>query len=107
MAEKRKVTKEVASETNANVQTSKSIKETNRKQYTQAQIDAEIKKAGADLQKADKVEITIPKYLTSRLGTVVPVGINGAVIYIPVGKKVKVPKPFKKIIEDSLNGLEL
>lgn len=94
-------------EKKSNVNTTKSVKEAPAKQYTQAQIDADIKKAGKDLEGEKKVEVLIPKYLKSRIGSVLPVGINGAVIHVPVGEKVKIPEPYKKIVEQSIEGLEL
>lgn len=74
---------------------------------TAAQLDSEIKNAAKVLNDEKKVEVTIPAYLKSRLGSTVPVGINGAVIHVPVGTKVKIPESMAEVLNESLNQLTL
>ena len=86
------------------VNTTKNVKESN---VTAAQLDAEIKNAAKVLKDEKQVDVTIPAYLKGRLGSTVPVAVNGAVIHVPVGKKVKIPATMAEVLNDSLNQLSL
>lgn len=88
------------------VNTTKSVKE-NKDKVTMEQLDADMKKAAKALGEEKKVEVHIPGYLKSRLGGTVPVGVNGAVIHVPVGKKVKIPESMAAILNESLSQLSL
>lgn len=87
------------------VNTTKSIREATK--VTAAEMDAEVKKAAKVLGNQKKVEVTIPKYLEKRVGKNVPVAVNGAVIHVPVGEKVKIPESMAKLLNDSLVNLKL
>lgn len=87
-----------------NVNTTKSVKNT---KVTAGQLDKEIKAAARILGEQKEVSITIPGYLEKRLGKTVPVAVNGAVIHVPVGKKVKIPESMSKLLNDSLVELKL
>ena len=86
--------------------TTESVKNNAKGAMTQAKLDESMKKAAKELQEAKKVKVTIPKIFKNRLGTVVPVGINGAVIYLKVGETYEVPEPYKKQIERTLEAYE-
>lgn len=77
------------------------------KKVTLKELDNEIKKAAKVLGEEKKVEVQIPAYLQERLGAVVPVAVNGAVIQVPVGEKVKIPESMAKVLNESLNNLTL
>lgn len=87
------------------VNTSKDLK--NNTGISLAQMDAERKKAAQVLGKQKQVEVLIPAYLENRLGKTVPVGINGAVIHVEVGKKSKIPESMAKVLNESLANLKL
>lgn len=84
--------------------TTKSVKE---KTVTAAELDSQIKDAAKVLKDQKKVEVHIPAYLKSRLGNIVPVAVNGAVIHVPVGEKVKIPESMAEVLNESLNQLTL
>lgn len=88
-----------------NVNTEKSIREATK--VSGAQLDKEMKSASQILGKEKKVAVTIPKYLVKRLGHNVPVGINGAVIHVPVGQKVEIPESMAKQLNNSIAELKL
>lgn len=88
----------------ANVQTTKNAVE---KPTTLAQLDKQMKDAAKVLGEQKKVDVHIPKYLEKRLGKNVPVAINGAVIHVPVGEKVKIPEAMANLLNDSLSNLKL
>lgn len=88
----------------AKVNTSKSIKEA---PVSMEKLDEERKKAAQVLGEQKQVEVHIPAYLKPRLGNTVPVGINGAVIHVPVGEKVKIPESMAKVLNESLQNLSL
>lgn len=101
MAEKQKQNQDEQKKVN----TSKSIREA--QSVTAAQLDQEMKRAERVLKDEKKIPVTIPKYLEKRLGKNVPVAINGAVIHVPVGKKVEIPESMAKVLEHSLDELKL
>lgn len=74
---------------------------------TAAQLDSEMKTAAKVLGDERKVSVEIPAYLKPRLGSTVPVGINGAVIHVPVGEKVEIPESMANVLKESLNQLSL
>lgn len=82
--------------------TTKSIKS---KTPTAKELDAQVKKAAKELKENKKVDVLIPKHLKPVLGNVVPVGLNGAVVHIPVGKKVPVPESMATILNRSLEQI--
>lgn len=86
------------------VNTTKSMKE---KTVTAAELDKQMKEASKRLGETKKVEVMIPEYLRKRVGNNVPVGVNGAVIHVPVGQKVKIPEPMAKLLQESLLNLKL
>lgn len=87
------------------VNTSESVKK--GKNVTAAELDKSTKDAAKVLGEQKQVEVTIPKYLKKRLGTNVPVSVNGAVIHVPVGKKVKIPESMANVLNNMLNNLKL
>lgn len=87
------------------VNTTKDAKE--GQQITQASLDSSMKNAAKILGSQKEVEVFIPKYLKKRLGKNVPVGVQGAVIHVPVGKKVKIPEAMAEVLNRSLNELKL
>lgn len=90
-------------------QTTKNVNEEihKRMKATQADIDAAVKQTADTLKKSKKVKVQVPKFLEKRVGKVLPVGINGAMIFIPVGEEVSVPERYKAIIDESINNLSL
>lgn len=74
---------------------------------TAAQLDEEIKKAAKVLKDEKKVDVEIPVFLERRIGKNVPVAINGAVIHVPVGKKVKIPESMAKVLNNSINQIRM
>ena len=84
--------------------TTKSVK---NNQVSTAEMDNQVKKAANTLKDQKQVEVMIPKYLKNRLGSNVPVAVNGAVVHVPVGKKVKIPESMAKILNESLNELKM
>lgn len=91
----------------ANTQTTADAKQA-RNQYTQKDIDDSVKKAAAELQKQSKKEVSIPKMLAPRVGKNLPLGINGAVIHVPVdGKKYKVPESYAALLDETINNLTI
>ena len=77
------------------------------KQATASQLDKEMKEAAKVLGEQKKVSYTIPKYLKKRIGSTLPLGINGAVIHVPVGEKVDIPESYKQLLDQSLENLKL
>lgn len=71
------------------------------------ELDKQVAKAAKVLGASKKVEVFIPKYLVNRLGANYPVAINGAVIHVPVGEKVKIPEPMALVLNESLGNLKL
>lgn len=82
-------------------------KDTKTKPVTQAGLDKDRKVAAKTLGDQKQVEVTIPKYLIKRLGNNVPVGVNGAIIQVPVGKKVKIPEAMAEVLNESLANLKI
>jgi len=97
----------MAKETKAkeNTNTTKTVAE--GKKVTNTDLDKQIKNAAKVLGESKKVEVFIPEYLKKRLGTNYPVAINGAVIHVPVGKKVQIPEPLANVLNDALGRLKL
>jgi len=97
----------MAKETKAkeNTNTTKSVAE--GKKVTNTDLDKQIKNAAKVLGESKKVDVFIPEYLKKRLGANYPVGINGAVIHVPVGKKVQIPEPLANVLNDALGRLKL
>lgn len=92
----------------ANTQTTQDAAPNTKKQFTQADIDKSVKAAAEALQKQSKVKVSIPKYLAKRIGSKLPLGINGAVIHVPVdGKKYDVPKSYAALLDETLNNLKI
>lgn len=87
------------------VNTSKTISEAAKP--TAAELDKQIKEAAKRLGEEKKVKVLIPAYLKKRLGATQPVGINGAVIHVPVGEEVAIPESMAKVLNESLNQLKL
>lgn len=96
MAEEKKKT--------VNVNTTKSIKAAT---VSTSALDKQMKDAAKILGEEKKAEVTIPSYLKGRLGNTVPVAINGAVIHVPVGKKVKIPESMAAVLNNMLENLKL
>lgn len=87
------------------VNTTKSMKDNAK--ATSGQLDAEMKQAAKILGKQKKEKVHIPAYLEKRLGKNVPVGINGAVIHVPVGEDVEIPEAMAKQLNETLKNLKL
>lgn len=86
------------------VNTTKSVRES---KVTTAQLDKEMKDIAKLLGDQKKVKVTIPQYLKERLGSTVPVSINGATIHVPVGQTVEIPEDMATILNESLANLQL
>lgn len=93
------------SKTKKNVNTTKTV--TKGKAATAAELDKQIKNSAKILKEEAKKEVLIPKYLKGRLGANVPIGVNGAVIHVPVGEKVKIPASMADVLNESLAKLTL
>lgn len=73
--------------------------------------DAEYKR---DLERAKQIlseepleKVSIPKQMATVLGSVVPVGINGVYVKIPVDGEVhEVPRPFAEVLRQSLKVVQ-
>lgn len=85
------------------VNTSKSVKE--KPKTTLAELDKQVKDVAKVLGSQKKVKVTIPKILEGRLGSVVPVGVNGAIIQVPVGVEVEIPEAMAKVLTESINQI--
>lgn len=87
------------------VNTTETIKKGNTTNL--AALDKQITKAAKVLNEEKKVEVVIPKMLLKRLGKNVPVAVNGAVIHVPVGQKVKIPETMATVLNSMLSELKL
>lgn len=85
------------------VTTTKNIKKNAK--TTTAELDKQITDAAKILKDEKKVKVMIPKILEKRLGANVPVGVNGAVIHVPVGKEVEIPESMAEVLNASINSI--
>lgn len=75
-------------------------------QVTEAQLEMQVKQAAKALMDEKLVKVSIPKALARTIGLTLPLGINGAMIVLPVdGSEHEVPAPFKKLLDDYLANL--
>lgn len=78
----------------------------NEPQVTEAQLEKQVKEAAMALREEKKVKVSIPKALAKNIGATLPLGINGAMIVLPVdGSEHEVPAPYKKLLDEYLNNL--
>jgi hypothetical protein len=73
---------------------------------SEAQMKADVENAVKVLGDMPKKAISIPKQMASVLGEVLPAGINGAYIRVPVdGEEYEIPEPYHAIIKESLKTI--
>lgn len=88
------------------VNTAKSVS-TAQKETAEKELELQVKKAAEALKAEKLVKVSIPKALEKHIGPTLPLGINGAMIVLPVdGKQHEVPAPYKAILEDYLENLK-
>lgn len=76
------------------------------KEVTEAQLQLQVNEAARALREEKKVKVSIPKVLQKTIGLTLPLGLNGAMIVLPVdGTEHEVPAPFKAILDDYLANL--
>jgi hypothetical protein len=86
---------------NTTKSTAQAVKETAIKD-----LEKQIKEAAAALKAEKLVKASIPKALEKHIGPTLPLGINGAMIVLPVdGKEYDVPAPYKALLNDYLENL--
>jgi hypothetical protein len=76
------------------------------KSKPEAEIKREMEKAAKELN-AELVEVLIPSAYASGLGDPVMFSVNGVRVEIPVGEKIKVPKPHALHVERLMRGTVL
>lgn len=70
------------------------------------ELQQQIKNAAKRLEGEKMAEVSVNKNFQKNIGHSLPLGINGAVIVLPVdGKKRKVPKSYADLLEDYLAGI--
>jgi hypothetical protein len=75
-------------------------------ELSQADLERQIKDAAIILREEKKVKVSIPKALQKSIGLTLPLGINGAMIVLPVdGSEHEVPAPYKALLNDYLANL--
>lgn len=78
----------------------------NNNRPSESEMKADVENAVRVIGAAKKKAITIPKQMASVLGEVLPVGINGAYIRVPVdGEEYEIPEPYYNIIKESLKTI--
>lgn len=86
------------------VNTTKSL---NAKETAVKDLEKQVKDAAAALQAEKLVKVSIPKAFEKNIGPVLPVGINGVQLVLPVdGKEYDVPAPFKAIVLEYIDNLQ-
>lgn len=78
----------------------------NAPQVSEVELNQQIKAAAAALREEKKVKVSIPKAFAKNIGPTLPLGINGAMIVLPVdGTEHEVPAPYKALLDEYLNNL--
>ena len=72
-----------------------------------ATIEASWKKAFDAFANEEKVEILVPNVYRSAFGDPLHFSVNGVSIMIPIGQKIKVPKPFAEHAQRLMKGAVL
>jgi hypothetical protein len=72
-----------------------------------ATIEASWKKAFDAFANEEKVEILVPNVYSSAFGDPLHFSVNGVSIMIPIGQKIKVPKPFAEHAQRLMKGAVL
>lgn len=88
------------------VNTSKSVSAA-QKETAEKDLEKQVKEAAEKLNAEKLVKVSIPKVLEKHIGPVLPLGINGVMLVLPVdGKDYEVPAPFKTILTEYLDNLQ-
>jgi len=72
-----------------------------------AEIEASWKRAFEAFASEEKVEILIPDAYRAAFGDPLHFSLNGVSIMIPIGEKIKVPKPFAEHAQRMMKGAVL
>ena len=72
-----------------------------------ATIEASWKKAFEVFANEEKVEILVPEVYRAAFGDPLHFSVNGVSIMIPIGQKIKVPKPFAEHAQRMMKGAVL
>jgi len=72
-----------------------------------AEIEASWKKAFKAFADSEKVDILVPAVYRAAFGDPLHFSVNGISIMIPIGEKIKVPKPFADHAERLMKGAVL
>jgi len=72
-----------------------------------AAIEKSWKEAFKAFAKSEKVEILVPDVYRAAFGDPMHFSVNGISIMIPIGQKIKVPKPFAEHAERMMKGAVL
>lgn len=76
------------------------------KSMTNAELGLEVKRLRAEIEKEDKVKVSIPKAFQAQLGPSLFVGVNGNKVIVPVdGKEYALPKTLAQHVKDYVNNL--
>jgi hypothetical protein len=70
-------------------------------------IEASWKKAFEAFANEEKVEILVPDVYRAAFGDPLHFSVNGVSIMIPIGEKIKVPKPFAEHAQRMMKGAVL
>jgi hydroxymethylglutaryl-CoA reductase len=85
------------------VNTTKSL---NQKETAIKDLEKQVKEAAAKLNAEKLVKVSIPKAFEKNIGPVLPLGINGVMLVLPVdGKEYEVPAPFKTLLTEYIDNL--
>jgi hypothetical protein len=86
------------------VNTTKSI---GAKEIAEKDLEKQVKDAALALKSEKLVKVSIPKAFEKNIGPVLPLGINGVMLVLPVdGKEYEVPAPFKALLNDYIDNLQ-
>lgn len=78
----------------------------NEPQISEAQLQKQVDEAARALRETKKVKVSIPKALAKNIGPTLPLGLNGAMIVLPVdGTEHEVPAPYKVLLDEYLANL--
>jgi hypothetical protein len=76
------------------------------KTLTNAELGLEVKRLRGEIEKEDKVKVSIPKAFAPQLGNSLFVGVNGSKVIIPVdGKEYAIPKTLAAHVKEYINSL--
>lgn len=75
-------------------------------QVSDKDLEKQVREAAMILREEKKVKVSIPKVLQKSIGLTLPLGINGAMIVLPVdGTEHEVPAPYKALLNEYLSNL--